>query len=463
MTDTIDETPHPSLDLSPRRAWWSLAATLTLVGAGLFAFDFFSAGSEAGRRGVGLSDKPPIYGLFRPSFTSWGVVALVLAAVIGLGALLAARGERVRLRVLLPAALAALLVFGAAVAFVNGERSALVDPVQRTKYPDYQVDVKTVRSLGVRRFVEDFPEIAHTLQSVHSRDHPPGPLVLLSFLQSLSPRHLVPRALALAVMSSLTLVGAWFLARRLAGERAALFAVLLLAAAPGIVMFTFTSLDAVFGALLVGSSALLVWGLSPNGRLPWAFLGGAALAVTSFMTYGFLWIVAFAGLYTLLTRGVIGAIRPLATAAGGFLVGLAVLRVGIGYDLVASYRAGYELVPRLSGRSAWFWFFGDPAVWLTFAGLPIAALALRELVFERPRYLIALFIPLIIAALTPHFRGETERVGNFAYPFIAVAAGAALVRWEERSGRRRPGVVAGLVVFTALQTIALEALFHTFW
>ncbi|MFY9587328.1 MAG: hypothetical protein WAT66_07735, partial [Actinomycetota bacterium] len=113
--------------------------------------------------------------------------------------------------------------------------------------------------------------------------------------------------------------------------------------------------------------------------------------------------------------------------------------------------------------SAVYWFFGDPAVWLTFAGLPIAALSLRELVFERPRLLIALFVPLLIADATTIFRAETERVGIFAYPFVAVAAGIALARWEERTGARRPGVVAALVTFGALQAIALEALFHTFW
>ncbi len=51
----------------------------------------------------------------------------------------------------------------------------------------------------------------------------------------------------------------------------------------------------------------------------------------------------------------------------------------------------------------------------------------------------------------------------FAYPFIAAAAGVALARWEEDSGRRRPGVLAALVVVTALQTILLEALYYNFW
>jgi methylthioxylose transferase len=460
MTEAGETPQSDSARPDARRAWWSLAATLVVVGAALFVFDLFSAGSSVARRGV-ASHRPPIYGRFEPSFTRWGAIALVLAAVIGIGTFFATRRDRVKPAILLPVALATLISFAAAVAAVNGEKQALVEPLERTF--DYQVDVKIVRALGVRTFVERFPDIAPTLESVHSRDHPPGPIVLLSFLQTLSSRRVVPRAVVLAFLSSLMLVAAWLIARRVAGERAAMYAVLLLAVAPGIVIFTFLSLDAVFGAMLAGSAALLVWGIAPERRLWFAFLGGAGLAVTSFMTYGFLWILAFAGLYALITRGIRGCIAPLAAMAGGFLFGLAVLRAGLGYDLVATYRASYELVPQLSMRSAIYWLFGDPAVWLTFAGLPLAAFMLRELVTKRPRYLIALFIPLIAADLTTIFRAETERVGIFAYPIVAVAAGVGLWRWEEGSGKRRPGVVAALVVFTALQTVALEALFYTYW
>jgi hypothetical protein len=106
---------------------------------------------------------------------------------------------------------------------------------------------------------------------------------------------------------------------------------------------------------------------------------------------------------------------------------------------------------------------GNPAVWLTFAGLPIAAFALRELVVERPLWLIAFLIPLLAGDLTKIFPGETERIGQFATPFIAAAAGTALARWEAASGRRRPGVLAALVVFAAAQAIVLEALFWTVW
>ncbi len=97
------------------------------------------------------------------------------------------------------------------------------------------------------------------------------------------------------------------------------------------------------------------------------------------------------------------------------------------------------------------------------AGISVAGMSSWELVTRRPRYLIALFIPLVAANLTRIFPAETERVGMFAFPFIAAAAGIALARWEDDTGGRRPGVLATLVVIAALQTILLEALYYNFW
>jgi hypothetical protein len=103
-------------------------------------------------------------------------------------------------------------------------------------------------------------------------------------------------------------------------------------------------------------------------------------------------------------------------------------------------------------------------VWLTFAGVPIAGLSMLELAERRPRYLIALFLPLLVADLWKGvFPGETERIGQFAFPFVAAAAGVALVRMEQWSGRRYPAVVAGAVLFAALQAIALETVYYMFW
>lgn len=455
--------PLPAVVRSPRLAsGWSLGLTLLVAGLGLGLFDFFSAGSEVARRGL-ISQRPPVYGRFEPGFSRLGLVALAVAAFGAAGAFLVARRERVRAAWLLPAAVAFLLSFAAATAVVNGDRKAYTDPLLRTRPADYQRDVPVVRALGVRAFVREHPRILPTLTSIHSKTHPPGPVVFLSYLQSASPGRLVPRAAAIAFLGSLVLVPTWSLARRLADERGARYAVLFLAAAPAPVVFAFTSMDAVYASALAAAAALLAWGLGPGGR-PWAaFGGGLALGLASILTYAVGFIVVFAVLYALASRPLRDAVRSLAAAAVGGLAALVVLRAALGFDLVASYRASYALLPDDSDRSYAYWLFGNVGVWLTYAGLPIAALSLRELVVRRPAYLLALFAPLLAANLTTIFPAETERIGQFAYPFVAAAAGAALVRWEESSGRRRPGVVGALVGFAALQTVLLEALYYNFW
>jgi asparagine N-glycosylation enzyme membrane subunit Stt3 len=285
---------------------------------------------------------------------------------------------------------------------------------------------------------------------------------VVSILKRIFPHHLIPAALILAFISSLVVIAAYFIALRVAGERAALIAAFLLAVAPAPGVFIFLSFDAVYATLLAGSAALILWGLSKNGRPLVAFLGGLALGLSSIMTYAVLFVGAFALIYAFFARPWKEAIRALAYFALGGIVALLVLRLAFGYDFIASYRASLFVVPHTK-RSFLYWIFGNPAAWLTFAGLPIAAFALKELFFERPAWLLCFLAPLLVADLTKIFPGETERIGQFATPFIAAAAAAALVRWETASGRKRPWLIALLVVFTASQAIVLQAFFNTIW
>jgi hypothetical protein len=151
-------------------------------------------------------------------------------------------------------------------------------------------------------------------------------------------------------------------------------------------------------------------------------------------------------------------------ALAGGLAGLGALWLAFDFNVFASYVASLTHIPEVPLRSYPYWIFGNPAVWLTFAGLPIAALSLLELVERRPPFLLALFVPLLIADVVRGvFPGETERIGQFALPFIAVAAGASVARLESWSGRLRPDVVGALVFFTAAQAIVLESLYYTVW
>lgn len=440
-----------------------LRAPLVTVAAGaalVALFDAFSAGSGTARRGL-IAGRPPVYGRFEPGFSRLGVISLAVAVVAAAVAYAVARRERTAPWVTVGAAAALLLSFAASVAVVNGSAQAYTDPLQRTRPADYQQDVHVVRERGVRPFIRDHPKLMPEFASVHSRTHPPGPVIVMSVLQSAFPRRLVPRAVTLAILASLVVVPAWFLARHFFGERAATIAVFLLAVAPAPALFAFTSMDAVFAMLIATAGALLFIGLSPRGSGALAFAGGASVGAVTFMTYGVAIVAAGGALYGALARPPRESVKHLAIAGAGLVAALLAMRIVLGFDLAASFRASYAILADESERSYWYWIFGNLGVWFTFAGVAVAALSIRSAVTERPLYLLALIVPILALDLNHKFAGETERIGQFALPFFAAAAAGWLVRWE--GDRRRPGVVAALVLATALQAILLEALYYTFW
>jgi hypothetical protein len=446
----------------PRGIYLKIALPIVGVGAGLAVFDLVSSGSAVAKRGL-ISDRPPVYGRYEPGFSKLGLYALGLVVVAGIGAYLVARRDRVRPATLLLGVCGFALAFGAAVAVVNGNTRAYTDPLERKHPADYQQDVHVVRELGVRGFIREHPKVLPTLTSIHSKTHPPGPVVFISFLKNLFPKHLVPRAIVIAALGCLVAVPTWFLTRGFGNERAATFAATLIAVAPAPVIFSFTSMDGVYMMLLTVVAALLVWGIHRPER-PWITVaGGVAAGAATFMTYAVAFVVGFAVLYAFMASPRRSAVKTLALAAAGGVAMLVLMRLALGFDLLASYRASFRALPDDNARNYWYWILGNIAVWLTFAGAPVAGLSLWEFFTKRPRYLLGLFLPLIVANFTRIFPAETERVGMFAYPFIAAAAGIALARWEAETGGRRPGVLAVLVVVAAAQTILLEALFYNFW
>ena len=461
QTDPVEQPPTKT-----RTIWW-IISTIAVVAAGLLGFVLWSSQSKAAHKAL-PSSYPPIYGYYQPSFSGWAWFAVLAAVLAAGGAFLLARASRHRAVWVIPISIAILFSFGAALAMVNGNPNEFVSPLKRTTahYGDYQADVHLVREMGVRGFVEDFPTLLKkrtVLIAAHSRTHPPGSIVLLSILRSWFPKNLMPRALLIAFFSALVMIPTWFIARAVAGERAALIAVSLMAVAPAPGVFIFLNLDALHATLLAGSAALLTWALTKKDS-HWAimFAGGLLLGFTSFFSYQITFIAGFAVLYAFFARPWREAVRLLVIAGVGGLLALGILRLGVGFNFLTSFNEARAVAPRLERVHA-YWFFGDPAAWLIFAGLPIAAFGVRELITKRPAWLWTFFVPLVLADLTTLFLGETERVGQFAAPFLAAAAGAALVRWEKESGRDRSGVIALLVLMTAAQAIVLEALFWTVW
>jgi hypothetical protein len=448
----------------PNRELLVLGAII-VVGAGLFVFDLLSALSKVAKRGIAAT-APPVYGFYRPMFTKWGLIAVGMGFVAAVASYVIARRERIRSSFFVISACAFLFSFAASIAIIGGDPKRFVDPLLRVKRSaDYIADVPLMRHYGLRGFMSAYPHLFPQLKSVHSRTHPPGAIAFLSYLGRISPHHLIPRALVLAAISCMVLIPTYFIARKVAGQRAAVFAVMLLAVAPAPALFTFLSMDAVYATLLATAAAILVWGLGKGGRPRVAFVGGLVLGLVSVMTYAVSFIAVFAVLWGVVVRRPWKeTVRLLLFALAGGVIAVGLLWAILDFNLIASYRASLNHIPHVPLRSYPYWIFGNPAVWLTFAGVPIAALMMLELIERRPLYLIALFIPLLVGDLAKGvFPGETERIGQFAYPFIATAAGASLVRLELWSKRRRPEIVAALVLMTAASAVVLQSLYFTYW
>lgn len=450
-----------------RTTWRWIAGT----GAALAIFDFASPFFAYARRGfVSHRSHPPIFGSLHPR----AHVGLPVALALGALGVVAARAA---IRRCPPAWLVVgggcvyLFSFSAAVAFIQGRNLALWGV--RTLLD--RTDVLVARTLGVKEFVREYPLLAPHLSSIHSVTHPPGRVLAALFVRNVS-GSLGMRAAFVAAVASLVLVPAWFAARKLAGERVALFTVLLLAVAPTTVMMGWVSYEAVEAAVFTTVIALFVCGgaWDSEERAARLVLGGALLGLAAFLTYAVVFVAAFVVFLVFLRRPWRAALRVLVFAAIGGVAGLAFLRVVAGYDVFEAYRASHQALhgfmelhpktPPLGARPYLYWLFGNPAAWLTFAGLPIAALAIRELIERRPKYLLAMAIPvglfyLMPAALTRIIPGEVERTIQYALPVAAIAAASALVRAEEDS----PALPAILVAIAIVQTIALQTLFFTFW
>jgi hypothetical protein len=157
----------------------------------------------------------------------------------------------------------------------------------------------------------------------------------------------------------------------------------------------------------------------------------------------------------------------LGVAAVGGLAVLLVLRLALGFDLLASYHA----MARSNGRFYPYWVVGHPASFLFWAGLPMAALGLIGLVkkvpgADRPILPLALTAGMFVwGVLPPHItalrQGEVERTWSFLYPMVAVGAGLIIDRWTKSTRvnlKWAATIIVGLVLLSVLETGVLQAL-----
>jgi hypothetical protein len=321
--------------------------------------------------------------------------------------------------------------------------SEVFDPYRSWEAPNEYLPALGALHWGPHVFLDRFAEVVPALP-VHAAGHPPGLLLTLYVLGISSPGGMAALCIGVGAASvPLT----YTLGRRLLDERRARVATLLLAFAPGALIFSVTSADAVY--LTLGLVAAL-----PLTAVSWRWraVGAAVLAAVSLFAWSLLAVGAWAAVLTWRRDGLRAAVALCALCGAAVVAFYAALYAASGFDPIGTLRATEEVYRRgiASIRPYWYWLLGSPAAFLFVLGLPILWYALRSLAARRS-VAVAIFTVLAVAAVAGFTKAETERIWLFFAPFVCLAAAAS------------PLPLRPVLAALAVQAIAYELVVDTLW
>jgi hypothetical protein len=321
--------------------------------------------------------------------------------------------------------------------------SAVFDPARTFEGPNEYLPALGALDFGAGFFLDRFAELVPSLP-VHAAGHPPGLLLVMHALRIDSPEGLAALTIGVGALSGPL---AYLLARQVLDERRARLAALLLALAPGALLFGATSADAVYLTL----GLLAAWPLAARGW-PGRAAGAVLLAVGSFFAWSLLAVGAWAAIVTLRRDGLKPAIAISGLCATALVAFYALLAAASGFDPIGTLRATEDVYRAGVGstRPYWFWLFGSPVAFLVVLGVPLSWLALRALA-RGETLAVAIFTVIAIATVLGFTKAETERIWLFLAPFVCLAAAT------ERAPLRP------LLTALAVQALLYELAFDTVW
>jgi methylthioxylose transferase len=412
------------------------------------------------------SNVPPLFAKVHPSIGPW----LALALAIGGLAWLAVRRL---VHAPTPVFLVTLVAGGWAFAVVLAAQAhGLADVSAPFRRPlDYWANVPLVEAIGPRVFAERFADLVPQL-SLHARTHPPGGVLVLWAVARATGRNVTAASLLVSFVGALGVVPTYAMAREVYGRRAARAAAALFAFSPGVLLFSATSMDAVFMTVVGCALAALVRAPRSDG---WAFVGGVLAAIALCFTFGAL-SLALVGLGVGLLavrrgRGIPGQAWRVARRGAMVLAGAGVGAVAVwaasGLDLPAVFRANLSahLHDPSRARSYLYWLFADVPAFLVAAGLAQSALLIAETRARwrdrRPGLETVAWGTLAVLAVSGLFRGEVDHIWLFLMPLVAAPAGAALAA-RDATAPPRSALTAPLGASMAQATI-MQVLLSTYW
>ncbi len=379
------------------------------------------------------------------------------------------------------------LVVVVTVAMLDGGPRRLWRPFDVLRNSDYIGGVAAVQS--PRDFLRDYVALRHTLP-MHCQTHPPGAVLFLWTVdRSLGPGPVAASIVAILV-AALSVPAVVGLACRAMESDRGRFAGALFVLAPNVVLFTATSMDAVFMVPMIWTVYLLFHAVEEPSRRRAGLLGllaGMSASLAAMMTFSAALLAVWAislGLFVLfLKRECFPAtLVALAAALGTSILFYGLLYLVSGYNLIEMLReavGSHESIMQggnyTSLRQYLHLVVGNLAAFLVGSGIPITVLylsmakqdlsALKTRLPGKGLSLGRLLNYTFLATLTltlvaPLYTLEVERIWIFLVPFLTIGAARRL---ENTSGDA-PFPAARLALsLVALQTIVMESFLETLW
>ncbi len=385
-------------------------------------------------------------------------------------------------RSMLAVLIAFSILFSAAIAMIRGGMDGITDAYQREAY-EYIGDIGLRTT--IRIFLRDYNSL-HEYLSMHSKVHPPGPVVILWLISKVTfTRSALVLSWGTIVLGSTAIIPLFLWVRDLFGARQALLSAILYSLVPSIVLFTATSADILFMPLTLWT-LFLFWRAIHRNSWKYALGAGALYAVMSLCSFSLLSVGAFfgfVGLWRLTQPGMrLSVIRTAALMIASFLAVHLAVYYWSGFDVIECFRlakaqfdedqANLDIyTPRYP---AWIFRFLNPMTLFFFAGIPVSVLfCLRILhprqetpsqdesgVSSRPLFVV-FALTLFVLNLLYLGRGEGERSAMYMLPFVVIPAAHLLHKTCVHARSMRPAAVA--FVFLAIQSWAIESCLYTYW
>ena len=415
------------------------------------------------------ADLPPLFLNWNPAIGPGLVVPLVLAVVF-VGAI--PRLLRAPTGALLATLVVVIWLLAGSLAMQSGRirtfagccvpgtgTALLTAPFERDG--EYMAAVPIVDELGPRGFAERFDELNRRGTSflpLHVTTHPPGAAMFLWALSEATGGGALPVVLIVMLVGALGVVPTYAVARALYDERTARVAAVLFACAPGVLVYTATSMDVVFMTAIATAFAFVV--RAPRS-LVWSVCAGVAAALATTLSWAALVLGPLGiGIGLLAIRDGVPWPRVVlrgALAVASFAVCVVAIRITTGIDLVGTYgstmdRHTHYLTYR---RSYPYWVVGNVVALLITAGIAttahVAAQARERWRRGRPGIETVVLATIALSSLLGVFRGETDHNWLFFVPLLIVSAAPAVAD------------VRPVTTANAGQAVSTEVLFYTGW